>query len=62
MEEVATTQQKMLKLKKSLNGTPLWADDPREGDGPYRTIVAPVIREKQKVKGNWNRWRACPSA
>jgi len=52
----------MLKQEKSLNGTPLWADEPREGDGSYRTIAAPVTREKQKDEGNWNRWRACPSA
>jgi hypothetical protein len=52
----------MLNQKKSLNGAPLWADVPREGDGPYRTIVAPVIREKQTEEGNLNRWRACVSA
>jgi hypothetical protein len=42
----------MLKQEKSLNGTILWADYPREGDGPYRTIVAPVIIEKQEEEGN----------
>jgi hypothetical protein len=42
----------MLKQEKSLNGAPLWAGDPREGDGPYRTIAAPVIVEKQEEEGN----------
>jgi len=41
----------MLKQEKSLNGTTLWADDPREGDGPYRTIVAPVIMKDKKKRG-----------
>jgi len=41
----------MLKHEKGLNGTPLWADDPREGDGPYRTIVAPVIMKNKKRRG-----------
>jgi hypothetical protein len=44
----------MLIQENGFKGAPLWADDPREGDGPYRTNEAPIIRKKKKKRKGGN--------